>query len=147
MLLELSSFLHFLGLAFGLGGATIAAIISRKAEKDAELGKQSMKLMLPISKLIWLGLILLIISGVGLAFMIKWPVNKNLLIIKHVLVFWIFVFGIVIGKKARKMEKLAPLNSKSKISQEFLKTKRQLKIFGMINLILWYLVTLLSVFV
>ena len=37
--LEIFNFLHFVGLAFGLGGATIASIISAKADKDIELGK------------------------------------------------------------------------------------------------------------
>jgi len=40
MWLELFNFLHFVGLAFGLGGATIATIISLKANKDKEIFKQ-----------------------------------------------------------------------------------------------------------
>ena len=37
MLLEIFNFIHFLGLAFGLGGATIAAVISSKAMKDKNI--------------------------------------------------------------------------------------------------------------
>ena len=147
MLLEVFNFLHFLGLAFGLGGATIAAIISRKAEKDAEIGKAFMKIIPSVSKLIWLGLILLIISGIGITLLIQWPINRQILLVKHILVFWIVFFGVVIGVKMRKMQTLSPVNSKGKISMGFLRTRKQIKVFSIINLILWYLVTLLSAFV
>lgn len=146
MLLEIFNFLHFLGLAFGLGGATIAAIISRKADKDLELGKQVMKIIPSISKLIWLGLILLIISGIGISFYITGPLNTNLLLIKHVLVAWIIIFGIIIGFRVKKMQKLAP-KPKEQPSIQFLKIKKQLKFFSTINLLLWYVVVLLSVFI
>ena len=56
LLLDLFNFLHFVGLAFGLGGATIAVIISRKAEKDPEIGRAVMKIMPSISKIIAFGL-------------------------------------------------------------------------------------------
>jgi len=144
-LLEIFNFLHFIGLAYGLGGATIATIISIKADKDVELGKQVMKIIPSISKLIWFGLLLLIISGIGISFLVSWPVNKQLLIVKHVLVVWIIIFGIVIGFKVKKLKKLAP-KSREQPSIQFLKTKKQLKFFSIINLLLWYLIILLSVF-
>lgn len=141
MLLELFNFLHFLGLAFGLGGATIATIISMKAEKDKDIGKVVMKIMSPISKLIWFGLVLLIISGIAITYFISWPLNKQNLLIKHVLVAWIVIIGIFIGTRMRKMQKLG-INDK-----DFLKIKKQMKVLSIINLILWYVVTLLSAFV
>lgn len=137
MILEISNFIHFLGLAYGLGGATIAAIISGKAAKDKELGRSFMKIMHPISKLIWLGLILLVISGILLAIYVQWPLNRELLILKHVLVLWIFIFGVIIGKSMKKM----------KNEKEAEKARKKIKIFSMINLVLWYLVTLMSVFI
>lgn len=146
MILEIFRFLHILGLAFGLGGATLAAIISRKADKDLELGKQIMKIMSSVSKLIWLGLILLIISGIGISFYIEWPINKNLLIVKHVLVAWIVIFGVFIGVKMKRMKPLAPIKPNEKPSSQFVKAKKQLKFFSIINLILWYIITLMSVF-
>ena len=125
--LEIFNFMHFVGLAFGLGGATIAAIISSKAMKDKDIGKVAGKIMLPIVKLIWAGLILLIISGIALSLLVKWPLNKNLLIIKHVLVAWIVIIGIIIGRR--------------------MKNKKDIKGLSIINLILWYAVTLMSAFV
>ncbi|MDP2925032.1 MAG: hypothetical protein Q8N99_01540 [Nanoarchaeota archaeon] len=127
MLLEIFNFMHFIGLAFGLGGATIASVISSKAMKDEEIRKVMGKIMLPIVKLIWAGLILLIISGIFIAFLVTWPLNKNLLIIKHFLVAWIIIIGIIIGKR--------------------MKNKKDIKGLSKLNLILWYAVTLISAFV
>jgi len=127
--LEIFNFLHFIGLAFGLGGATIATIIAIKASKDGDVEKAAEKLMPSIAKLIWVGLILLIISGIALPFYISWPLDKTMLFIKHILVFWIVVFGVIIGIMAKK------------------KKKTGMKIFSTINLILWYAVTLMSAFV
>ena len=146
VMLELFNFLHFVGLAFGLGGATIASIISAKAEKDKELGKVVMKIMPSIIKLIWLGIALLIISGIGLSFFVKWPLNKQLLLVKHVLVVWIVIIGVIIGFKFKKIKNLTPI-LKEKPSPQFLRAKKQVKILSIINLILWYAITLMAAFV
>lgn len=127
VLLEIFNFIHFLGLAFGLGGATIAAIISAKAEKDKDVRKAIGKILPSVVKLIWVGIIFLIISGVALIFLVRWPLNKQLLTIKHVLVAWIVIIGVVIGKRARK--------------------RKSIKGLSIINLILWYAITLMSAFV
>ena len=144
--LEIFNFLHFLGLAFGLGGATIASVISVKAEKDKDIGKAYMKIMPSISQLIMIGLGLLIISGIALPFFIEWPLNKQMLIVKHVLVAWIVIIGVIIGFKSKKIANLAPV-LKEKLKPEFLKAKKQMKALSIINLILWYAVTLMSAFV
>ena len=127
VLLEIFNFIHFLGLAFGLGGATIAAIISVKAEKHKDVKKVIGKILPSVVKLIWVGIIFLIISGVALIFLVRWPLNKNLLIIKHILVAWIVIIGVIIGKRARK--------------------RKPIKGLSIINLILWYAITLMSAFV
>ena len=144
--LELFNFLHFVGLAFGLGGATIAAIISRKAEKDKELGKQVGKIFPSIINLIWVGLILLAISGIMLPSYAKWSLNKNLLLVKHVLVVFIILFGFILAFNSKKMMRLAQTKERGR-EKELLKVKKIIMIFSMINLFLWYLVTFLSVFV
>jgi uncharacterized membrane protein len=144
--LELFNFIHFVGLAFGLGGATIAAIVSNKAEKDRDVAIASMKLMPSISKLIVLGLIFLIISGIAIPFFMTWPLNRGMLIIKHILVIFIVIFGMFLGNSSKKINHFVPRHNE-KPSQEFLKIKRRIKIFSTINLILWYLTTILSEFI
>lgn len=125
--LEIFNFMHFLGLAFGLGGATIAAVISSKSNKDKDVKKAAAKIMPSIVKFIWLGLVLLIISGIFISFLVTWPLNKQLLIIKHVLVAWIVIIGVIIGRRMKK--------------------QKPIKGLSIINLILWYVVTLMSAFV
>lgn len=127
--LDLLNFLHFVGLAFGLGGATIMTIISIKAEKNKEVAIAMRYIGPAIVKLIWTGLILLIISGIALPFLVGWPLNRDMLLIKHILVAFIVIIGVIIGVSSKK------------------RAKKHIKFFSMINLILWYIVTLLSVFV
>ena len=146
MLLEIVNFVHFLGLAFGLGGATIATVISRKAEKDKDIARVSMKIIPSIVKFIWIGLILLVLSGIALSFLIPWELDRQLLIIKHILVFWIVVIGAITGFSFKKMSRLAPIG-REKPKPQFLRIKKVVKILSMINLILWYAITIMSAFV
>ena len=125
--LEIFNFLHFLGLAFGLGGVTIAAVIISKAGKDKDIGKVMGKIMPSIIKFVWVGIVLLVVSGIALPFYISWPLNKQLLIIKHVLVAWIVIIGVVIGIRNKK--------------------RKPIKALCNINLVLWYAITLMSAFV
>lgn len=143
-ILELLNFFHFIGLALGVGGATIASIISSKAEKDNDIRNAYNKLMPSIAKTIWAGILLLIISGILLPYYLPWKLNTNLLILKHILVLWIIVFGIFIAISSSKIKNLAP---KEKSSEKFLKTKKIIKRLSFFNLLLWYLVSLLSVFI
>lgn len=144
--LEIFSFLHFVGLAWGVGGATVATIISMKSEREQEVASASTKIMPAISKLIWLGLVLLIISGIALPRFMSWPLDEQNLLIKHVLVAWIVIFAVILTFKSKKIQRLAPKQGK-KPSQEFLANKKQMKFFSIINLILWYAVALLAAFV
>ena len=127
--LDFYNFLHFVGLAFGLGGATIMTIISMKAEKHKEVALAIRYIAPAVVKLIWMGLLLLIISGIALPFYITWPLDRSMLLIKHILVAFILIIGIILWISSKKG------------------LRKQMKFFGMINLILWYVVTLLSVFV
>ena len=124
--LELFRVLHVIGLAFGLGGATIAAVISAKAAKDKDVGKAMGKIMPSIVKFIWAGMALLIISGIALPFYISCPIDKNMLLVKHSLVALIVIMGIIMGIRMKK--------------------KKPIKVLSIINLILWYAVTIMSVF-
>ncbi|MFH1592594.1 MAG: hypothetical protein ABIB47_04485 [Candidatus Woesearchaeota archaeon] len=145
VLLSFFNFLHFVGLAWGLGGATIVTVISIKSEKDKDIDVASMKLLPAISKFIWFGLMLLIISGVALPFYVNWPLDTQMLILKHIAVAFIVIIGVAIGLKFKKLHQLTKLEGKPE--PRFLKAKKQIKLLSIINLILWYVVTLLSVFV
>jgi hypothetical protein len=129
VLLETMNFLHFLGTAWGVGGATLAAILSAKLKKpsQAPLLKEVMPV---ISKLILFGLLLVCASGIGLIFIVTWPMNIAMLIIKHVTVGALIVNMIFM-----------------KISQKRKKSKKARKVSGIIGLLLWYVIIVLSVIV
>jgi hypothetical protein len=59
---------HLLGLTFGIGGATATDLLFMKFLKDFKISHFEADTMRTMSQLIWFGLALLIISGVGLFF-------------------------------------------------------------------------------
>ena len=139
--LIISRLMHDLGIAFGVGGATIAFLISKKAEGKPEISQTASFLMESISKLIWVGLILLIVSGIGLTAFIKWPINIPLLIVKHAIVLIIIINGIYLGVNSKKLVKA--IREKNVLGIN--KVKLRLKKVGLLNLICWYIVMILSV--
>ena len=139
--LIISRLMHDFGIALGVGGATIAFLISKKAEKKPEISQATGFLMESISKLIWVGLLLLIVSGIGLTAFIKWPVNIPLLIVKHAIVLIIVINGIYLGVNSKKLGKAI----KEKNVLGINKLKLRLKKVGLLNLICWYIVMILSV--
>jgi len=140
----LSRFLHFIGLVFGVGGVTSMFIINKKIEKNPELQKLAPDIMKTLTIMIWIGIISLFVSGIGLQLALDELINKNMLIFKHILVVLIVVNGVYLSISAKKMMKLSKTNeAKSKIT----KLKNKMSFIGTLNLILWYLVLLISVFV
>ncbi len=75
--LKTMQLLHDLGIAYGVAGVTINAILMIKSERDPESAPFIIKIMPTIFKLIWLGLVLLIISGLALSLtsLITWPLK------------------------------------------------------------------------
>ncbi len=140
-----SRLLHLLGLIFGVGGATALFVINKKAERNPELQRLSISLLKPFSILIWVGIVLLAISGIGLQATTKEPINKSMLLLKHLLVVLIIVNGVYLGISANKLGKLAKASKESKINQQIIKLKNRMKFIGILNIILWYAVIILSV--
>lgn len=58
--------LHVLGVAIGLGGASLADLFFFKFLKDLRISEREAEVLRGISQFIWLGLAILIISGTGL---------------------------------------------------------------------------------
>lgn len=144
VLLEAMWLLHFIGISWGVGGATVAAILMMKSDKNPEIAPLAMKAMPAISKLMWIAIILLIVSGIALAQLVTWPIDTTMLLIKHVAVVILILNGLYLGFRILpKMKKLAP--SGGKPSAEFLRAKKISRISGMIGLVLWYVIMILSV--
>ncbi len=140
-------FFHLVFLAWGLGGATVAAILMKKAEKEPDLMPATMRLLHPVSGLIWVAIIGLIITGIATSAMGagKGYYDPTILLVKHIAVVLIIVLGLCITLLLLpKMKRLAPAPG-SKPSPEFFKLKSQTKICSLLSLAMWYLVVVLSV--
>lgn len=58
--------LHLVGFALGVGGATVSDILFLKFLKDFKIDVRENKVLKIMSQIIWFGLLLIIISGIGL---------------------------------------------------------------------------------
>ena len=135
-------FVHTVGLAFGLGGVTINVVLMIKARFDKELASTIIKVSKTIGPLIFLGLVLLTISGIG--FMrLGYPLTRTLAV-KHILVVALWIEGPLIFYLTSKLAKLSPTPSEPP-SLKFLSTRRMMQALAAAGLILWYTITVLGV--
>lgn len=58
--------LHMLGFALGIGGATITDVLFFKFLNDFQISKEEHNTLQILSQVIWVGLVIVIISGIGL---------------------------------------------------------------------------------
>ncbi len=58
--------LHLLGFALGVGGATISDVLFLRFLKDFKITKEESDVLKLMSQIVWFGLLLVIISGIGL---------------------------------------------------------------------------------
>ena len=144
VLLEAANLLHFIGIAWGVGGATVAAILMARSDKHPESAPHIMAAMPAISRLIWAGIALLIVSGIALAPLVSWPVNPIVLGAKHLVVLLLIASGLFMSfRTIPRVARLAPKDGKP--SDEFLKARKTARINGTISFILWYVIVILSV--
>ncbi len=140
-------FLHIIFTVFGVGGATIATLIMMKAEKAPELMPAAMKFVGSISKLIWIGLLGLIATGIITYAMGagKGYYDPTMLAIKHIAVAVILICGLNINfRLLPKINSLAP-KPNSAPTAEFMKARKHMKLSSMLSLVMWYVVVALSV--
>lgn len=139
---EILKLLHFTGFAFGLGGSTLAFLLSKKAGKEKNLAGIFPTLLPIISKYVWSGLFLLIISGLGMVLLEDVPQNLLFFVMKMIIVSIILLGGLVI---ANLNSKLTGITNKKKV--EVLKIKSRIRKLQTITLICWYLALIFSVII
>lgn|GEM_PF-1955023 len=145
-LLAIMKLTHDVGVAWGVGGATIGTIIMAHADKNLESAQHLMKVMPAISKLIWIAITLLVTSGIILTQSITDPINSSVLETKHIAVAFLILNGLNLTFRILpKMEKFAPKGQKP--SLEFLSAKKSAKTASLIGLVLWYVILVLAVMI
>ena len=139
-------YIHLIAMAFGLGGATVAMILSRMAEKNPELAPIIMKVIQSVSKLIWLGLILLILSGFAFSFVgSSSSSSPQIFNLKMITVAILLINGLLMNFVLNpRFQELVPRGGE-KPSPEFLKVKKYLKISGLLSFVFWYVLVALAV--
>lgn len=139
--------LHWIGLVLGAGGATYVTLISKKTEADPSLLPAGAKIIPSFSDLIFLGLIFLIASGVGMTSLMggKRFEGNLFFTLKMTVVTVILISGLFI--KFYLYPRLTKLTSKQgkTSSPEFFKLQNQLKVASGLSLVAWYLAILLAV--
>ncbi len=135
---DVLQFLHMTGMALGAGGATVAMVLSMKAEKDGTLKPALMMVMPLISKVIGAGLIIVVLSGFGFSALApKVATNPNLPL-KIGLTALLVATGLLINFRLMPdMQKLAPKPG-SAPSKEFGTAYGRIKIAASTGLVLWY---------
>ncbi len=61
--------LHLLGMGFGIVGATVSDLLFFRSIKDGKIEKHELDVMNFVSRFIWVGLIVAIISGIGFLYL------------------------------------------------------------------------------
>lgn len=137
--------LHLLGLAVGLGAATVKLLLLFKCKSDDTFVPVYLQVMRPITRLIIIGLILLTVSGIGWLVSGKYNYTPTL-VTKLVLVVAIWVIGPVIDNIVEpRFRKLAPAPGESP-SPAFVAARKQLLGVEIVAIALFYAIMLLGVF-
>lgn len=114
---------HLIGIALGLGAATVKLVLLLKCKGDIAFTSSYLAVARAITRLIILGLILTALSGIGWLYQ-GYPFTA-LLIVKLVLVAAILVLGPIIDNVAEpKFRKLAPGIGDS-ASVEFIQARKR----------------------
>jgi len=135
-------FIHVVGLAFGLGGVTANVVLMIKARFDKELASIMSKVSKTIGPLIFLGLVLLTLSGIGFV-RLGYPLTRTLIVKLH-LVAVLWVESLLISYLSSKLGRLAPKLGKPP-SLKFLSTRRKMQALVAVGVVLWYTTTALGI--
>lgn len=150
-IMSLTSFLviaHIVGVVFGAGAATMSDLLFMRSIRRNEIQEAEFRVFHFLSKFVWIGLLLLIISGLGflLYYRIEVPesglIYKPKLLVKLVVTAVIFFNGLIMH--AALMPKLAKMVGKPLDRSDFPKMARYFFMFGAVSVISWYTALILG---
>ncbi len=147
-MISMSSFLslaHLVGLALGVGSATVKLILLVKCKADFAFVPVYLKVAKLITRQIVVGLVLLTLSGIGWLLM-AYPFTL-LLVVKLILVVMIWVLGPFIDNVVEpKFQKLAPTPGES-ASSAFIRIQKQYLALEVIATVLFYVIVVIWVLI
>ncbi len=145
-MISLPSFLslaHLIGLALGVGAATVKLTLLLRCRADHALVPVYFQFAKPITRQIVLGIILLTLSGIGWL-LLAYPITMRLAL-KLILVVAIWVLGPVIDNVVEpKFRKFAPAAGES-ASPEFIRILKQYLMLEVMATGLFYVIIMMWV--
>jgi hypothetical protein len=145
-MISLPSFLtlvHLVGLALGVGAATVKLVLLIRCNADHSFVPVYLKVTKPITRQIVAGMILLTLSGIG--WLLFGYQITSLLAAKIVLVLAIWVLGPVIDNVVEpKFQKLAP-ELGGTASPPFIRVRKQYLMLEVIATLIFYVITVMWV--
>lgn len=137
---DLTAVLHFLGVALGVGGATVAAIFSFKFLKDFRVSEWEADAMHTLSQIVWFSLALLTLTGAGLYLAAAETLSRSAqFLIESVIIAAIIANGAFLDILI--LPKLVSLSFGEKRERQPEKLRRQRKIafaLGAVSIVSWY---------
>lgn len=132
---------HIIGTVLGVGGATMSDIIFFRATKDEKMDSREWDILQTVSKVIWVGLLLAIISGVGFLLQMD-DISNPKIWAKVTIIGVIFLNGVFLHLKIFPLFK-SMLNKKIKNTQ-FEQNMTTVFTSGAISITSWYIVLILG---
>ncbi|MFY9462098.1 MAG: vitamin K epoxide reductase family protein [Candidatus Sungiibacteriota bacterium] len=138
---------HFLGVALGLGGATITDIFFFKFLKDFRISEQEAGVMHTLSQIIWFALAILVLTGIGLYLPEAEELNQSAkFLVKMIVVAVIIINGAFLNLLvAPKLVKIS-FGEKHKHQPGELHYERKIAFaFGAVSMVSWYSAFILGI--
>lgn len=132
--------IHTIGFIFGLGGATISDILFFKFLKDFKISKFESSVLDTLSKVIWAGLIILILSGIGLYLTDPALYNQSpKFLAKMAVVGVILINGTALNMFiSPKLRKISFVETYDHAHRELRRLRRTAFALGAVSMVSWY---------
>ncbi len=138
--------LHLLGFAFGLGGATISDIMFFKFLKDFRISQTEASVLRTLSQVIWFGLALAILSGLGMYLPATSYLNESAkFLVKMIVVGVILVNGAFLNLYvAPKLVTMTFGKWEESVAGSMRRARKAAFAMGAISMVSWYSAAILG---
>jgi len=134
---------YLIGLALGLGSATVKIVLLMKCHKNHNFFPHFFRVSKPITKLLVTGIILLILSGAGWL-IYGYPIS-TLMVVKIILVGLVFISGSLIDYFIEPRLAKAVLSAVAEPSSSFAKIQQQHLALEILATLAMYAITVMGV--
>lgn len=143
MIQQIFTYTHLIGFALGFGGAIVSDAIFFNSIKDKHITKTEYRFMALGGKLVWLGLAILLLSGIGLVWIKPELLSSSKFLIKMFVVVVIAVNGLIFHK-SHLPHIFSHLGIPFHKSTSFKQRSHLLTFSGVISVVSWLFATFLG---